>query len=375
MIDTNSLVLGLLILISALISIRLSITVAVIEVIFGMIIGNLGFLTPQSWILFLATFGGVLVTFLTGLEIDTDFMKYQFKNIFLIGFSSFFVPFALVSIFSYFIVGWNLSVSLLAGTAFSETSVSIVYLALVSKNLSDTNLGKVLAGATFITNIFTALCLSGLFIIPNIYTLLFYILSTLICILAYKYSYLFLDHIRLKDKLEEIELKYIFLLLLFLIFFADLGKSQAILPAFVLGLLLSKYFKNDSIAFESKKRLKTVAFTFLTPIFFIIAGTKVSFSLIVHGIAIFILFFIIRFIGKFLGVYFISKKYLQSDEMYFTMMMSTSLTFGLIATVFGLDSGLLDSQTYSILTGVLVAGSILPTIITEKKFLPEKFID
>lgn len=375
MIDTNSLVLGSLILISALISIRLSITVAVIEVIFGMIIGNLGFLTPQSWMLFLATFGGVLVTFLTGLEIDTDFMKDQFKKIFLIGFSSFFVPFALVSIFSYFIVGWNLFVSLLAGTAFSETSVSIVYSALVSKNLSDTNLGKVLAGATFITNIFTALCLSGLFIIPNIYTLLFYILSTLICILAYKYSYLFLDHIRLKDKLEEIELKYIFLLLLFLIFFADLGKSQAILPAFVLGLLLSKYFKNDSIAFESKKRLKTVAFTFLTPIFFIIAGTKVSFSLIIPGIAIFILFFIIRFIGKFLGVYFISKKYLQSDEMYFTMMMSTSLTFGLIATVFGLGSGLLDFQTYSILTGVLVAGSILPTIIAEKKFLPEKLID
>jgi Kef-type K+ transport system membrane component KefB len=180
-----------------------------------------------------------------------------------------------------------------------------------------------------------------------------------------------LDHIRLKDKLEEIELKYIFLLLLLLIFFADLGKSQAILPAFVLGLLLSKHFKNDSIAFESKKRLKTVSFTFLTPIFFIIAGTKVSFSLIIPGIVIFVLFFVIRLIGKFLGVYFISKKYLQSDEMYFTMMMSTSLTFGLIVTVFGLGSGLLDSQTYSILTGVLVAGSILPTIIAEKKFLPK----
>ncbi|MDR3223170.1 MAG: cation:proton antiporter [Methanobrevibacter sp.] len=366
MADINSLVLGIMILISALISIRLGITVAVIEVIFGILSGNLGFLTPQSWMLYIATFGGVLITFLTGLEIDNSFMKDNFGKIFITGFLSFFIPFTLVSLFSYFIINWSLPVSLLAGTALSETSVSIVYSALVSKNLSNTNLGKALSGTTFITNIFTAICLSGLFIIPNVYTLLFYIIAILTSILAYKYSYLFLEHTMLKDKIEEIELKYIFLILLILIFFADLGKSQAILPAFILGLLLSKYFKNYSIAYESKKRLKIVAFTFITPIFFIVAGTNVDIHLIIPGIAIFILLFVIRFIGKFLGVYFISKKYLSSDELYFTMMVSTSLTFGLIATVFGLSSGLLNSQTYSILTGVLIIGAIIPTIIAEK---------
>ncbi|MDR2623624.1 MAG: cation:proton antiporter [Methanobrevibacter sp.] len=371
MMDINPLILGVLILISSLISIRLSITVAIIEVIFGIISGNLGILTPQSWMLYIATFGGVLITFLTGLEVDMDFMKKKFREIFIIGFLSFFVPFVLVFLFSYFIICWNLNVSLLAGTAFSETSVSIVYSALVSKNLSNTNVGKVLAGATFITNIFTAICLSGLFIVPDTYTILFYITAILTSVLGYKYSYILLEHLQIKDKLEEVELKYIFLLLLILIFFADLGKSQAILPAFILGLLLSKYFKADSIAFESKKRLKTVTFTLISPIFFIVAGTNVSIHLILSGIAIFILLFVVRFIGKILGVYFISKKCLEYDEIYFTMMMSTSLTFGLIATVFGLNAGLLDSQTYSILTGVLIVGAIIPTIIAEKKFLPK----
>ncbi|MDR2830800.1 MAG: cation:proton antiporter [Methanobrevibacter sp.] len=373
MVDINPLVLGVLILISSLISIRLSITVALIEVVFGVISGNLGFLTPQPWMLYIATFGGVLITFLTGLEIDLDFMRNEFRKIFLIGFLSFIIPFVIVSIFSYFIIGWNSNVSLLAGTAFSETSVSIVYSVLVYRNLSNTNFGKVLAGATFVTNIFTAICLSGLFIVPDVYTLIFYIIAILIVILAYEYSYLFLEHVKLRDKIEEVELKYIFLLLLILIFFADLGRSQAILPTFVLGLLLSKYFKTDSIAFESKKRLKTIAFTFITPIFFIVAGTNISIPLVISEIAIFLFLFVIRFIGKFLGVYFISKKYLKHDEIYFTMLMSTSLTFGLIATVFGLNSGLLDSQTYSILTGVLIMGAIIPTIIAEKKFLPKLF--
>lgn len=200
---------------------------------------------------------------------------------------------------------------------------------------------------------------------------MFYTIAILISILAYKYSYLFLEHAKLKDKLEEVELKYIFLLFLILIFFADLGRSQAILPAFVLGLLLSKYFKTDSIAHESKRRLKTVAFTFIASIFFIVAGTNISIPSVISEIAIFLFLFVIRFVGKFLGVYFISKKYLKHDEIYFTMMMSTSLTFGLIATVFGLNSGLLDSQTYSILTGVLVMGAVIPTIIAEKKFLPK----
>lgn len=105
--DINILILGVLILISSLISIRLSITVAVIEVVFGVISGNLGILTPQSWMLYMATFGGVLITFLTGLEIDVAFMRNELRKIFLIGFLSFFVPFAIVSLFSYFIIGWN----------------------------------------------------------------------------------------------------------------------------------------------------------------------------------------------------------------------------------------------------------------------------
>ncbi|MBZ9570652.1 cation:proton antiporter [Methanobrevibacter sp. TMH8] len=368
--DIYPLILGILILVSSLISLKLGISVTIVEILLGIITGNIGIIRPEAWMLYIASFGGILLTFLSGIEIDSNLMKEKMKEIVLIGFLSFAAPFVIIFLFVYFIVGWNFLAAILCATALSETSIAIVYSALVEKNLLEYQIGKILIGATFITNLCTAIALSILFIKPNLYTLLFYIISIIVLFLAFKYSHILFNSPILKNKLNEVEIKYIFLLLLILIFFASLGQGQAILPAFILGLLLSKHFKLNSPGYETKKRLKIVAFAFITPIFFIVGGMKVSLSLIMSGIVIFVLIFVLRQLSKFLGVYFISKKYLNSNKQYITLMMSTGLTFGLIATTFGLTTGILDQMTYSILTGVLVLSAILPTITAEKWFPP-----
>ena len=45
-------------------------------------------------------------------------------------------------------------------------------------------------------------------------------------------------------KIGELEIKYVFVLLLGFIFFGSLGGGQAILPAFILGVILPDHFKN-----------------------------------------------------------------------------------------------------------------------------------
>ena len=86
--DLIPLIVGAIVFLASLISIRLGLSVAIIEILIGAFAGNLG-LESQDWMLYLANFGGIILTFLAGTEIDTKMMKEKFKESFLIGFFSF----------------------------------------------------------------------------------------------------------------------------------------------------------------------------------------------------------------------------------------------------------------------------------------------
>ncbi|WP_413823889.1 MULTISPECIES: cation:proton antiporter [unclassified Methanobrevibacter] len=370
MADIFPLILGILILLASLISIRAGISVTVIEILLGVIVGNLGFFHAESWMLYLASFGGILLTFLAGVEIDVNMLKENFKESFTIGFLSFLIPFAVIFVLTYNIIGWGLNPSLLTATALSETSIAVVYSVLAEKGLFSEKIGKLIMVATFITDMCTAVALSVLFVKFDIYTVIFYVVSIVVLVLSYYLSDYIFNNVKLKNKLAEIEIKYIFLLLLIFIFFASLGGGQAILPSFVLGVILSRYFKENRGDLNVKSRFKTVAFAILTPIFFIMGGMKVSIPLILSSFGIFIVMFALRQLSKYVGVYYVSRYFLKSNYTYVTLMMSTGLTFGLVAALFGLNSGLINQTTYSVLTGVLVLSAVLPTFMAEKWYPP-----
>jgi len=363
------LVAGVLVFISSLISLKVGLSVAIIEILMGAIAGNFG-IQPDDWMLYLASFGGILLTFLAGTEIDTRLMKEKFKESFLIGTFSFVLPFAVVFLYTYYIAGWNFSASLIAGTALSTTSLAVVYSVLVETGLSKTEIGKLIMASTFITDMGTAIALSILFIKPTLYTVIFISVSLNVIYFAEKFSHYVFHNPKLKNKVIEPEIKYIFLLLFIFMFFANIGEGQAVLPAFVLGLLMSKHFTETSETKELRNRLRTVAYAVITPIFFIVGGLKVSFPLIFSAIGLFVILFALKIAAKFLGVFFLAKKYVPSGSMYTTLLMSTGLTFGTIASVFGFNSGLIDQVQYSVLVGVVIASAVIPTFIAQKWFMP-----
>ncbi|MDI6724677.1 MAG: cation:proton antiporter [Methanobacterium sp.] len=321
--DPIPLIMGLIILLSSLISLRLGISVAIIEILLGASFGNLGFIYPQEWMLYLASFGGILLTFLAGTEIDTDLMRDKFKESFLIGFFSFLVPFLGVFCYTYYLVHWNLQASLISGVALSTTSLAVVYSVLVETNLSKTEIGKLLMASTFITDMGTAIALSILFITPTPYTAAFIVVSVVVIIFAAKFSHIVLENPRLKNKVVESEIKYVFVLLLVFMYFANLGDGHALLPAFLLGLLMSKHFRETLSTQEVRNRLRTVAYAIITPIFFIVGGLKISFPLIISAFGLFAILFGIKLVTKFVGVYFLAEKYIPNGSMYTTLLMST----------------------------------------------------
>ena len=106
--DATPLLVGIAILLASLVSLRLGLSVAIIELILGALFGNLGVIHVESWMSYLAAFGGILLTFLAGTEIDTDLMREKFTESFLISFLSFLVPFIRVFLFAYFGAQWGI---------------------------------------------------------------------------------------------------------------------------------------------------------------------------------------------------------------------------------------------------------------------------
>src|SRR5213594_2683276 len=102
-------------LVASLVSIRTGISVALIEILIGVLAGNFLHLhASNEWINFLALLGSGVLTFLAGAEIDPRSLKANLRASALIGVISFAAPFAIVWCFAQFVLGWSLHESQIA---------------------------------------------------------------------------------------------------------------------------------------------------------------------------------------------------------------------------------------------------------------------
>ena len=160
-------------LLASFISVRFKLSVALVEILVGIAAGNLAMLLDQhhvfgmrwnlestEWVGFLAGFGSVLLTFLAGAEIEPSILRLYFKESLAIGAVSFAVPFAAALAYAHYISGWNWHAALICGTALSTTSVAVVYTVMVETGLNQTEFGKVILAACFITDLGTVVALA-----------------------------------------------------------------------------------------------------------------------------------------------------------------------------------------------------------------------
>src|SRR5712692_3696665 len=264
-------ILAALILVASIVSVEFGISVAIIEIGLGVVGANLFGLRPTPWIDFLAAFAGIVLTFLAGAEVDPGLFRQRFRESVVIGGLSFALPFAAAGLFAYFVAGWDLRQSEIAGIALSTTSLAVVYAVLVETGLTNTEIGKVIMAATFVTDLGTATALSMLFIQPTPYLALFVTVSVIVIVAMLVLQPWFFR--RYGDRVIEPEIKGAFLALFILMWTADLAKGQAVLPAFLLGLAVARVFQSHR---EQQKRFRVVAFSLLTPFFFLKGGMNVS---------------------------------------------------------------------------------------------------
>jgi Kef-type K+ transport system membrane component KefB len=167
-------------LIASFISIRIGISVALVEILLGVIGGNYLHFQTTPWIDFLASFGSVLLTFLAGAEIDPASFRKHLGPSLTMGAVSFFAPFIGALAFTYFVVHWDLHAAEIAGIALSTTSVAVVYAVMVETGLNETELGKLILAACFVTDFGTVLALGVLFASFNLWMLLFLVILVVV---------------------------------------------------------------------------------------------------------------------------------------------------------------------------------------------------
>jgi Kef-type K+ transport system membrane component KefB len=358
--------LAVIVLLASLVSVELGVTVALVELTLGVAAGNLFGLETDQWLDFIAAFASIVLTFLAGMEVDPAYMRRRLTASVGIGVVSFIGPFTVASVVAYLALDWTARASLIAGTALSTTSLAVVYAVLVERGLTDTSIGKLLMSATFVTDLCTALALSGIFIKPNIWFPVFLIVSVVLVVALPRIAPWFFS--RYGNRVIEPEIKLVFACLLILMVLADASNGHAVLPAFVLGLVMSRHYQEHR---EEQKRLRVVAFAFLTPFFFIKGGLNVSLGAVVSNLGLLAVLVAAKMAPKVGLIYPLARRADRRHAAFATLLMSTGLTFGTISSLYGLNAGIIDKTQFSLLVTVVVISAVVPTAIAERWFLPD----
>jgi Kef-type K+ transport system membrane component KefB len=353
-------------LVASMVSVELGVTVALLELSLGIVIGNVADVSSQDWLDLLAAFASIVLTFLAGMEVDPAYMRRRLGASLGIGVVSFVGPFVVATAVAFFVLDWSGRASLIAGTALSTTSLAVVYAVLVERGLTRSEVGKLLMSATFVTDLLTAVTLSAIFITPNAWYPLFLAVSVALILGLPRIAPWFFR--RYGDRVIEPEMKLVFFCLFLLMVLADAANGHAVLPAFVLGLVMSRHY---TVHREEQKRLRVVAFALLTPFFFIKGGLNVSLGAVAANVGVLLVLLAAKMAPKIAFVYPLARRADAGHATFVTLLMSTGLTFGTIASLYGLTSGIIDTTQFSLLVAVVVLSAIVPTAIAERWFLPE----
>ena len=366
-------------LIASLVSIWLRISTALSEIVvgtiaqllIGAIVGAAVLGTDESWVKFLSGIGAIVLTFLAGAELDPVVFRAKWKEAAAVGLASFFFPFLGCAAAARYLLGWEIMPSWLAGVAMSTTSVAVVYAVMIEFGFNTTDYGKTVLAACFITDLGTVVALGLIFAPFTIKTLIFLIAGIAVFVVL---PWLTPRFFKLYgNRPSELETKFLLFCLLGMGALAGWADSEAVLPAYLIGMVLAGTVGRDHALI---RRLRTLTFGLLTPFYFIRAGSFVSIPALIAAPTAFLFFLVVKIFAKVVGVYPVTKIFgsPNKEAMYTTLLMSTGLTFGTISSLFGLSHGIIDQAQYSALVAAVIGSAVIPTVIANAFYLPRHLL-
>ncbi len=361
--------------VSALIASSLRLSIALVEICVGVAAaaatGSFGLgdvlAANSEWVQFLAASGAVVLTFLAGAELDPDILRSKLTEVSVVGLVSFLAPFLGCAALAYYVLGWNANASWLCGVALSTTSMAVVYAVMLETGFNKTEFGKGILASCFITDLGTVIAL-GLLFAPFTYKTIVFIVASVAAMatvpsitawLTRHYAY----------RTAAIRTKWVMLNLFGSGALALWSGSEAVLPAYLAGMVLAGSAARDG---HWIRRLRTMTVGFLTPFYFLRAGTLVSLPALLAAPVVFLALLLGKVAFKIFGLYPVISAFRPdcNERWYYSLLMSTGLTFGTISSLYGLSHGLVTQEQYSFLVAAVIASAVVPTLIAGLWFVP-----
>jgi Kef-type K+ transport system membrane component KefB len=343
----------------------------VAQLIIGAAVGGAGLAAQTPWVAFLAGTGAIVLTFLAGAELDPTVFRVKWKEATVVGLAGFLAPFFGCAAIAYYILGWDPGASWLTGVALSTTSVAVVYAVMLELGFNVTEYGKVILASCFINDLGTVIALGLIFAPFSLRTAIFVVVSIVVFIALPFVTPRFFR--RYGGRVSELEAKFILLALFGMAGVALWADSEPVLPAYLIGMVLAGTVGKDH---ELVRRLRTLTFGLLTPFYFIRAGSFVSVPALVAAPGVFVALFVAKMVSKIAGVFPSVKLFghREGADVYYTLLMSTGLTFGTISALFGLNHGVITAAQYSHLVAAVIGSAVIPTLVANAFFMPRHLL-
>jgi len=239
---------------------------------------------------------------------------------------------------------------------------------MVETGFNDTEIGKVILATCFINDIGTVLALGLVFANYNFWLLGFAAATVFTLLLLPRITPWFFK--RIGTRVSEPQIKFVLVILFLLGGLANTAKSEAVLPAYLVGMVLAPVFLADR---ELMHRTRIIAFTVLTPFYFLKAGSLVRADVLVDAAGLIMIYLAVKMVTKFFGILPLTRifRFEPKEGMYTTLMMSTGLTFGSISALYGLTNHIIDERQYTILLTAVIGSAVVPTLIAQRWFQPD----
>ena len=232
--------------------------------------------------------------------------------------------------------------------------------------MNRTDFGKGILAACFVNDLGTVIALGLIFAPFTMRTLIFVGASVVVfAALPFVTPWFFQKY---GGRVSELEAKYILFLLFGMGGLAAWAGSEAVLPAYIIGMVLAGTVGKDHILI---RRLRTLTFGLLTPFYFIRAGSLVSVPALIATPLAFLALFAAKMVSKMVPLVPTVRAFDHDGHqgLYYSLMMSTGLTFGTISALFGLNHQIITGAQYSYLVATVIASAVIPTAIANAWFI------
>lgn len=357
--NNEDILVGLLIFLAGILALETRISVAILEVLAGIVAGNLFHATSSHWIDNLSMFGLLGLMFFAGLETDVRLLRRVWRPSLAIGAASFGCPLLLVLATAH-LLGLPGREALLLAVGLSTTSVALLYAIFRERALVLPEHGQLLLAAAMVVDVASIVALALLFEGITMLSLLLAALALLLTAHMPRLGRWLVE--RYSGNRIELKTRFILLVLLTMVLLAREASIHVSLFGFVLGVFFSDFVAEDPVL---EAKLKSLIFGLMAPIFFFKAGLYVRLASFHWAMLPFIaLLGLVAYAGKYFGTLACARRFLPPDVARLAaLVFNVRLSFGIIAATFGLESGILRQEMFLTMILIVVGTSLATSLL------------